>query len=242
MSAAEPLSPVTIEAPQQELERIRSDMDPLIARADALTIATSEQWEAASEFLRDVKAMQKEIRDTMEPSVKSAHRTWQNLTALRKKWLDPVEKAERLVKGKMAHFVDEQERKQREEQKRREEEARRRAEEEKLERAAYLEAKGQTEEAERVLEEPEVAPAIWTPAVEKPKAEGIASRKVYRAEVVDFRALVTYALKHDRLDLLLPNDSLLSELARQQHHALKIPGVEVQAETVIASRERWSST
>jgi sirohydrochlorin ferrochelatase len=62
------------------------------------------------------------------------------------------------------------------------------------------------------------------PAV--PKVEGQSLRTYWRAEVRDFHALVKHvAQRVDHLNLLLPNERNLNDLAKALRDQLNVPGV-----------------
>ena len=71
---------------------------------------------------------------------------------------------------------------------------------------------------------------------DKPKALGAAIRDNWTAEVLDFPALVRYAVANDAWEMLLPNTQHLNALAKLYKGELKVDGVKVHREKIISQR------
>lgn len=240
MAAAEPLNEteIVIQRPDAEVVELAQRTDPKVAKAEALVVDTDAAYEAAAEFLKDCKALQKEIVSTLKDPIEKANAAHKALTKMRKDHLAPLEQAERLVKGKMGAFVEAQERQAREEERRRQEEARKAEEERRLQEAAEAEARGDTAEAEAIVDAP-IVPPPPAPAPAKPKAEGVSTVKRYSAEVVDIRTLVNAAAQNEHLlQYLLPNEKALNALARSVGESMNVPGVRVKVRTDVSARTR----
>lgn len=119
-------------------------------RGAAITIKNDVELTAANEFVKDVKALIKEVGLTFDPIVTKAHETHKAAVAGRKMHLDPLESIERLVKGKMSTYIEAKEAAARREQARLEELARkeREAEQAKADKkiAALMEKAGGMQE------------------------------------------------------------------------------------------------
>ena len=84
---------------------------------------------------------------------------------------------------------------------------------------------------------PEPVVAVRPARMEPPKAEGISFRTQYRAEVVDFAALVqAVATRKAPLTLLQPDQAALNQMARAMKQAMNLPGVRLIKERVVAAR------
>ena len=239
MAAATPLeTEIVIATPTAEAAEIVRRTDPLVMRAEAFVVENDVAYESAGDFLRDVKAMQKEIRDAFEAPVKKAHEAHKAMTGLRAKLLAPIDEAERLVKRKMAGFVEARQRAAQEEARRQAEAARKAEEDRRRAEATELEAQGRLAEAEKVLEAP-VHVAAPVVRAESPKAEGTSARRKLSAKVVDLDALVrAVAAGRVPLTLIQPNQRALDALAQAAGDAFELPGCELVVETVIAARGR----
>lgn len=213
-------------------------VDPLVIRAGEIAISNAEEYARAADFLRDCKTMQKDIRETMDPAIKKAHEAHKAVTGIRSKLLDPIDRAESLVKRKMATYSDEQERIAAEARRKAEAEARRVAEEARLRDAAEMEARGDTAGAEEAISAPIVVPMVARQEA-KPVAEGTSTRKKWRAEVTDPAALIRAVADGKAMSgLVIPNQQALDKLAESLKEALSIPGVKVVSETIVSARGR----
>ena len=239
MAAATPLeTSIVIDHPTAQVAELERRTDPLVVRADAFVIESDIAYETAADFLRDCKAMQKDIREAFEEPVKKAHEAHKAMTGLRGKLLSPIEAADKRVKAKMAGWVEAKERAAREEEQRRQAEARKAEEDRRLAEAAQLEAQGRQQEADAALAAPVHVPAQRVVAA-PPKVEGTAVRKKYGAKVVDLDALVrAVAAGKVPLTLICPNQRALDSLAQAGPESFAIPGCELVTETVIAARGR----
>ena len=83
---------------------------------------------------------------------------------------------------------------------------------------------------------PVMAPRV---APQYERAQGIAARKTYRAQVVSMIEFIRWVAQNPTHETLLqPNQSALNALARAQRENLRIPGVRVVVEDSIAITRR----
>lgn len=226
--AAEPVSMPEVQVEQKALA--------LPDEARAIVIRSDADYQAAARFLRDrCKAVLREVDATFDPIIRAAHLAHKEAVAQKAKVAAPIQEAEQIVKSAIGSYVREQERRQLEERRAAEERARQLAEREALDRAVRLEAQGRTEAAEALLEQP-IRPTL-APAALAPKAAGISVPRVWRAEVVDFAALVAaVAADPTKLNLLQPNASALRALAVAFKDKLDLPGVRAVSEDSVRAR------
>lgn len=135
-----------------QVEEIQTQVAPVAAMAGRLVVATPAQYAEAADFLKAVKAAQKQVEDWFADPVSKAHAAWKSLTTKKAETLAPLVEAERAVKGKMISWQTEQERIRRAEEAKLQAEAdeRARREREKIEAAAR--AQREREEAARRAE------------------------------------------------------------------------------------------
>ena len=217
--------------PVPDLTEVELGAMTLAEEAEAIEITDANTYQAAAFFLRSAcKGLTKKIHESFDPLIKKAHDTHKSLIAERKKQLEPVLEAERLVKGKIAAYSREQDRIRRE----REAEARRRAkllaEADTLQRAVDLENQGRAAEAEALIEKTPapVAPVVSEPA---PKAEGVSIRKVWKFEVVDVTKIKPAYLKPDTAKI----GKVVRALGADAAEAVG-EGIEVYQEESVAAR------
>lgn len=153
----------------RDLITVEDETNDVVIKANNFNISTQEEYTASSAFLKIIKELQKEVKDTFTPIVKKAHEAHKEAKNQEKKHLDPLVEAEGIVKRKSLKWLDgqekirlEAERKAREkaeaeERKRKEELARQQREWEEKERkkreeAEKLEQEGKAEEARKARE------------------------------------------------------------------------------------------
>lgn len=241
--------------------------------AEAYTVDSPEMYELAGEELRTIatrKAQLEERRLSITRPMDAAKRAVMDLFA---QPLAVLEQAEGLLRKSMLTWKraeDERARQAQAEAERKERERlaeldrqRREAEEEERKArevaqaalakgddgaftmAAQLaeQAAAKREEAEEAQQLAEVAP-VHVPAVAAPKAQGIAGRKTWKAEVVNLAELVKGVAKaleagdETMLPYLQADEKALGQVARALKGATRIPGVRVYAEESLAVRKR----
>jgi len=219
-------------------------------QAAAIRVVDEQTYTMAGTMLRGVKGLMKEADNVFDPAVKKAHEAHKAIVAAKNAVVAPLREAETILKRGLADYTAEQERRRLEEERRLQLEADRKAAEERKrledERKAEL-AKAALEGAAKLnavaaqpAPPPPLAPVVrLTP--QTPKVSGVSTRTIWRAEVVDFAALVRYVADHaaedpNVLSFLTVNLTPLTGIARGSEGKAAIPGVTFRAETVVASR------
>jgi len=205
-------------------------------QATALTITDADSYAHAADQLLVIKELRKEIAETFGPIIKKAHEAHQEALGQRRKVEEPLEVAERTIKGTMGAWQREQERLQRIAQAEAEAEARRQEDERRQAEALALEEAGETAAAERVIE----APVFTPPPVVRsaaPAVSGIQVKKTWKAQLTDTMALVkAVAAGQVPLAILEVKQGALDAAARQWKSQLQWPGVRAYEDTGIAVR------
>lgn len=206
-------------------------------RAKALQIADEAGFRRAAEMLTGIKALRARIEETFGPIIKKAHSAWQEAIKQRRQHEDPLTAAEATIKIGIARYQAEGDRRRRDEERRLAEIARKADEDARLEEAERLEAAGELELAERVIEAPSIAPTpILPPAV---KVDGVVTRKIWRAEVTDVRALCKAVAEGTAaVTLVEPNRPALNKMAVALKEGFAVPGCRAVAETSVAASAR----
>jgi hypothetical protein len=194
-------------------------------RAKALTVSDPATYEAASGLLRGIKALRDKIEATFKPMSEAAHTAWKEILAQRKKVETPLIDAEGALKLSMATYLEAEERARRKREAELAAIARKAEEDARVAEAAAYEQAGEHETAAAIIEAPPVAPAITLP---KPKAEGIATRKVWKFRITDAKLIPR--------DYMTPDEQRIGGVVRALGSSTNIPGVQVYAETVVAVR------
>ena len=216
-----------LEIVQWEERSIAADM---IERVMGIEVKTSDDYSAAGEFLKIIKTTQKRIEDAFAPTIKSAHAAHRAAISMKDEAIEPANRAEIVLKGKMSTWYRAEESRKIEIARREAEEIRKIEEQERLERAVELEEQGKKQEAEALIEKPVEAPKV-KPMPVAPQVSGVQARKVWRFEIIDSDKMVR--------DFMIPNERLIGETVRQNGEAaVKMIGegsIRIWQETQIAS-------
>lgn len=240
-----------------EVEAVASETRSLSEAVDAFVVDSHEMFELAGEQLRQVKSLQKRIEETRFSMTRPIDAAKQAVMKFWRPFEEQAAATESALKSKMLAFQRETERQRREELERvrREEEARRaedlrqaeaaaaaaRADAEKAIEAGDIAAAEESAQAADVIEQQAAlvadSPIIVAPITAAAKAAGISTRDNWKAEVIDFAALVKAAAERpDLLALLKPDESALRKMAGALKSGAAIPGVRVWNEPTMAAR------
>lgn len=202
----------------------------LKARANAIVlvkVVDAETFEQASATDKELREVKKSWEGYWEKIKKSAHETWKGIVSKEKALLDIVEKKQGEQKALAKVWADEEERKRVAAQKEADEKARKEAEDAQLLAAQELEAQGDKEGADAVLDAP---PPIAAPVVTKtvPAGHGGMIQKYYSASVVDIKALAKAVLEGKvPVQAIQGNEVFLNGQARMLKETMSWPGVKV---------------
>ena len=205
-----------------------------VTQAQELAVKNQVSYDSANSFLRAIKNLQEEIKGTFRPIISAANATWKSALAEEKKHLEPLEKAESLVKDKMLEWMREQERLRREQEAKLQAEAERKRQEA-IAKAEAARANGKEAKAEKYEEK---AANIIAPCLSSSFDKGSVSvRKTYHAEVASLIELVK-AVAGGKVPLMSieANLTFLNSQARALKETLDYPGVKVIAEDNLSTR------
>lgn len=201
-------------------------------QANSIIIHNPETLKIANDFLLAVKKMLKEIGDAFGPIIEKAHKAHKEALAQRKKYEEPLLKAERAVKQQIGVYVRKQEEIRREAERKAKE-----AEADRLRKQAEIEAEAQRfenegyfEEAEEIrAQESETTDAAIVP--DAPSLNGISVRRILDFEIIDEE-------KIPRRFLSVDSKKIREYLREHKEKALDldIPGIKVFYRDSVASR------
>lgn len=221
-----------------ETQQIEQDGAALVVGANDIAVVDAESYTAAGESLKDVKEYQARVKDVMDPICDAAHKAHKVATAKRSELLAPAKEAERIVKAAMLAWSQAEEKRAREEQAAAEAAARKEAEEAQLALAAEVEAGGDHEGADAILDAPTYTPPVVARKA-APKVAGISVRTTWSAEVTDLGALVRAIAKGSApLNAIVPNMTALNGMARAMKGQLRVAGVRVIESAGMAAGKR----
>lgn len=161
-------------------------------QAEAVQIATNEQYESAATILKNIKESRQKFIDFFAPAKKAAAAAHKAICANEKSCTDPCDKAESIIKSKMLTYQRriEAERKAQEEEQRKAQQA---EADKLLAEAAKAEEQGDTLQATVNMAMAEQMASI-KPAVQvvAPKVSGVSTKKVWKVNITDERAVPSY--------------------------------------------------
>ena len=214
----------TVESKPPAEEALKQETSLLEIQAEGTLVTNDEEYQSAAEFGRAIKAKANEITAFFKPMKDAAHKAHKEVCEREKKMLEPLAKAEKLVKQAMGAYVTEQERKRKEA-----EEAARRAAaaeaERKLADAISLEEQGREDEAAAAIEEAEVIDTVGsslTISAAPPKVKGVTAKRDYEIVGVDG---ATVPINFAGIELRPVDTAAVMRLIRASKGSIQIPGI-----------------
>ena len=168
---------------RKEEKELAREVSRYERQASEMMVTDDVTYKEAGEALRHLKTLQKKVTEYWEPMRKSTYAAYKAVTDHKKEMITPLEKAEKIIKKKIGTYLKSLE----EERLRKEAEFRRLAQEEaerKLAEAVEAERAGDIVGAEAAIAEAEVMDSmtIHLPTAEKPKVEGVSTKKSWTLE------------------------------------------------------------
>lgn len=149
-----------------EVQKYQKDISPYINKANALAVRSTEDVEAARDFIRDIKDQIKAVKEFFDPRIDQANKLHKGLIADRGVFEVPLKGAQSVIEQKIGVYVAAEQKKLREEAQRREDEERRKHEQAVARAAksmdALLEKAGEFQEQITALEAELERPDITT--------------------------------------------------------------------------------
>jgi hypothetical protein len=211
---------------------IKEENLKMLESAKAFTITDQSGYEYVVDIVKKVKDRRKMWGNLIKPVKEAARSAWQKVVDLEKEVDTPLSVIENEVcKPKLISWEIEQENKRRAEQERISAQLKKQDEEAKLAVAVELEAGGNQQAAEHIINTPTIAPAIELPRTTAVK--GVSYRDQYSAVVIDMKAFVdAVAAGKIPLEAISPNGVFLNTQAKAFKGALAYPGVEVKVNRI----------
>lgn len=224
---------VIVESPPPELIEGAGMM---LAVAQNYRIDGPEMRECAGEDLQRIKKLAKDLDEQRKAITRPLDAAKARIMDLFRRPTQFLEDAERILKRACLAYDAEQDRKRREAEAaaaRKADEERRRLED----LAAKERASGNVEAAHAIVEAAQFVAPVPVAAAEPVRVAGEAKREVWHAEVEDLVALAkAVAAGEAAPDCIAPNMPVLNGLARSLKSNLRVAGVKVVCERVLATR------
>ena len=213
-----------------EARALVSQAEHDLTTLESFTITSPVEFQQSADLLKLVKSRYNEIESKRKELVKPIDDAKKGLQDFFNPPLLRLKNAEMHIKSAITNWqnqerlrVAEQERKLRElalkEQQRIDGEA--------LTAATEAHQKGDSAFAEEILNN---VPQVGIPAIVSPdnKAQGISMRDNWKYRVIDANLIPR--------DYMMPDDKLLTSIAKAKHDGMKIPGVEFYNEPIVSAR------
>lgn len=216
-------------------EALSQEVTDIEFQAGAITIDNEDDYKEAGQFGRLLKQRTAEVKDFWKPLKEAAHKAHAEICAREKAMLQPLSNAEKILKQTMGAYISEQERIRREA----EEAARRAAQaeaERRLQEAIALEAQGKTDAADAAVEEAEIMDEMSNAVsvtAEKPKAEGVTTKKDWEIESIDSSKVPVLVAG---VELRPVDTAAVMRLIRSTKGQVHIPGVVYKEVAKVAFR------
>ncbi len=201
---------------------LRKDVDNILAKMEQLTIANNDQFEETGAFVQGIKGKQKEVKDQYEEKRIQTYARYKTVTTEIASYIDPLVKAERIVKQKLGDYRTEMELKQRVEIAKKLAIAEAEAEERQLSEAEET-GDDSTLDDELIIPQP-------VGETEVPAMKGVSFTTVWKFEIVDAR-LIPYGY-------MIPDERKIRDFVKAMKGTVGIPGIRMYSEQQVGARVR----
>jgi uncharacterized protein len=204
-------------------EQIKFDALALVDNVNALVVRTQADLTVAADYLVAIKTLRKRVEAEFDPGIQEAFQHHRTLVAQKRKWTEPLDKAEATVKPKVTAFLEEQDRIRLAAEREAwiQKKALERTAEAASDKATELINNGDLDEAAKVMEDANVkvqaTPLVVVPP--KPVAPAVTMRETWDYEVVDLGAVPR--------EYLVLNDKLVGALVSKLHDQFNVAGIRV---------------
>jgi len=202
------------------VEETQMEIEPVVMAANELQVTDDETNRIAGELLKDIKTRQKQVKDLwLEPKqeAKKAHST---ICQKEKDMLEPLARAESIIKASISQYHLKLERERRELQAAKEAELRRIEQE----AQAALETGDVEAMTEVAIKQAEVANIS---EVKAGKVSGVSVKKVWKFEITDVSQVPR--------EYMVVNEKAIGQVVKATNGAISIPGVRAYQENQIAA-------
>lgn len=221
-------------ATPEEVE-IQGEVTNVERIAAGIVITTDDELQNAVDFIKQIKESSSRVTDFFKPMKDSAYKAHKSICDREKEMLKPLTAAEKLVKGRIGEYTQEQERKRRE----LEEKLRKQAEAEtarKLEEAAALEKEGKVEEMEAALMDAqytEQASKNVSVNMTAPKASGLSTSKAWEITGIDSSKV---PVEINGMEIRPVDEKAVMRLIKASKGKIAIPGITYRETTQVSVR------
>ena len=226
--------PTHLTAPDVKAAGAKQDGLVILYKARELKITDQATLTQANEYLKQAKQIRAEIDKTFDPHIAQLHKSHKELLAEKRRFTDPLEQAEKILRPAIGTYLHEQEQRALEADR-----ARRRAEQE-AEKIAdeatdlsyALIKNGDLEEAKKIADDAkaEVRQTLDSrpEALEAPVTEDIQKRTTWHFEITDEAAIPR--------EYLMINEKKIGQVVRAMKDQTRIPGIRAYPKRSVSTR------
>lgn len=216
-------------------KKLGAEVSAIELQAKSVVISTDEDYSMAGDATRNVKMMQKKVEDYWESMRVSTKKAYDDVLAHKKEMLDPLKKAEQILKNKMSSYLLEQERKRRKQEAAMKELAKAEIDK-KLQEAIDASNAGDAVAVEIAMAEAEVydtAASTCAIAKQTPKTEGVSTSKNWKITSIDSKQV---PIEFSGMELRPVDEKLVMQLIKASKGKIIIPGVKYEENITISVR------
>jgi len=211
-----------------ELTKLSPELESNLTRIEqrVFTVTNETERTGAIAAIKTAKVVKAQIVEFFKEAKENSYKAWKAVCANEKHFTDRLDDVEKNAKQEVLKYDQQQEELRRKEQARLQaiEDEKARKEQERLLRQA--EKVKSPERQEALLEQAQmVAPSV-VQVEEQEKTEGLSTRKIWKARVVDVEKVPR--------EWMIVNDKALDSFAKSTKGSVKIPGVEFYQESSLA--------
>jgi len=206
----------------QAFDAIKATAEEALAIAKTVKVTDADSAAVAKAKRDELKTIGQRVEEIRKEQVKPIDEAREKVQELAKSIAKPLDEGKKLIEGELMRWQAEERAKAEAAA-----EAERKAAEARL--AETISREDATiEEIERLEEQVQIQSA---PVKMGKSYKPLKTRENWKFAVRDFRALVEYALKEGKLELLISNDSEIGRRVRAAENPLRVlPGVEIYSE------------
>lgn len=94
------------EVAEQELKELEGKALSITAYAGGLEVRSEEDMTASHGYLKSIKGLIKEVKETFDPVCAATYKAWKASVAARTTHIEPLEAAEKTIKGAIGDYMD----------------------------------------------------------------------------------------------------------------------------------------
>lgn len=208
--------------------------------AESLIIHGQNDYNAAAEFLVNIKTKMKEVEAAMDPQCKSAYAAWQTANDQKKRYLAPYVEAESITKASLSSYQLEQRRIAEVAEAKAREEA---LKQEEAERKKLLARANRTKDEDRAEDLRQQADMVFVPVVAPDhsitKAEGVSTSDTFDVEITNTKEFLLWLIESglDLSTVLSLKTGPIKQYIKLTK-TTKIPGCRINKTVTISAKGR----